>query len=60
VAGEGMSLTLPYVPARLVIEVSGPAGSPGLTEGSGVAAGEPGRLALVRGGSPQAEGSEAG
>jgi len=60
VAGEGLSLTLPYVPARLVIEVSGPAESPGLAEGGGVAAGEPGRLALVRGGSPQAEGSEAG
>jgi transcriptional regulator with XRE-family HTH domain len=46
----GMSLTLPYVPARLVIEVSGPAGNPGLLPGSAddreVA---PGRLALVRG-----------
>jgi transcriptional regulator with XRE-family HTH domain len=48
----GMSLTLPHVPARLVIEVSGPAGNPGLlagavglAEGSGVAAAAPGRLA---------------
>ena len=55
----GMSLTLPYVPARLVIEVSGPAGAAGLAEG-GVAGAAPGRLALVRGGSPQADGSEAG
>jgi transcriptional regulator with XRE-family HTH domain len=54
----GMSLTLPYVPARLVIEVSGQAGAAGLAEGGVVAA--PGRLALVRGGSPQADGSEAG
>jgi len=56
----GMSLTLPYVPARLVIEVSGPAGAAGLAEGGGVAGAVPGRLALVRGGSPQADGSEAG
>jgi transcriptional regulator with XRE-family HTH domain len=56
----GMSLTLPYIPARLVIEVSGPAGAAGLAEGGGVAAAPPGRLALVRGGSPQAGGSEAG
>ena len=56
----GMSLTLPYVPARLVIEVSGQAGAASLAE-SGVASGAaPGRLALVRGGSPQADGSEAG
>jgi transcriptional regulator with XRE-family HTH domain len=55
----GMSLTLPYVPARLVIEVSGPAEAAGLAEG-GVAGAAPGRLALVRGGSPQADGSEAG
>jgi transcriptional regulator with XRE-family HTH domain len=54
----GMSLTLPYVPARLVIEVSGQAGAAGLAEGGVVAA--PGRLALVRGGSPQADGREAG
>jgi transcriptional regulator with XRE-family HTH domain len=56
----GMSLTLPYVPARLVIEVSGPAGAASLAEGGGVAGAAPGRLALVRGGSPQADGSEAG
>lgn len=55
----GMSLTLPYVPARLVIEVSGPAEADGRAEG-GVAGAAPGRLALVRGGSPQADGSEAG
>ncbi len=56
----GMSLTLPYVPARLVIEVSGPAGAVGLAEdGSGTGA-APGRLALVRGGTRQADGSEAG
>ena len=57
VTGEGMTLTLPYVPARLVIEMAGPAG---LAEGGGGAAAAPGRLALVRGGAPQAEGSEAG
>jgi len=35
-AGEGFSLTLPYVPARLVIEVSGPAGDTGqLAAGDG-------------------------
>ena len=56
----GMSLTLPYVPARLVIEVSGPAGAAGLAEGGAAAVAAPGRLALVRGGSPQANGSEAG
>jgi transcriptional regulator with XRE-family HTH domain len=58
VAG-GMSLTLPYVPARLVIEVSGPAGAAGLAEGGGAATAA-GRLALVRGGTRQADGSEAG
>jgi transcriptional regulator with XRE-family HTH domain len=51
--GGGLSLTLPYVPARLVIEVSGPAENPGLlasaADGSGMAAG---RLALVRDSSP--------
>jgi transcriptional regulator with XRE-family HTH domain len=60
VTGEGMSLTLPYVPARLVIEVSGPAGAASLAEGGSVTGAAPGRLALVRGGSPQADGSEAG
>ena len=47
----GFSLSLPYVPGRLVIEVSGPAGDSGQLSG-GVA--EPavtgGRLTLVRGG----------
>jgi transcriptional regulator with XRE-family HTH domain len=56
----GMSLTLPYVPARLVIEVSGPAGAASLADGGSVTGAAPGRLALVRGGSPQADGSEAG
>jgi transcriptional regulator with XRE-family HTH domain len=56
----GMSLTLPYVPARLVIEVSGPVGAAELAEGDGAAAAAPGRLALVRGGTRQADGSEAG
>ena len=60
VTGEGMTLTLPYVPARLVIEVSGPAEADGRAEGGGFAGAAPGRLALVRGGSPQADGSEAG
>lgn len=58
VAG-GMALTLPYVPARLVIEVSGPAGAAGLAAGDGVTGAAPGRLALVRG-TRQADGSEAG
>jgi hypothetical protein len=47
-AGEGMSLSLPYVPGRLVIEVSGPAGNASLLAGGGggreIMAG---RLALV-------------
>ena len=59
VAG-GMSLTLPYVPARLVIEISGPAEAAGQPEGGAAAGAVPGRLALVRGASPQADGSEAG
>jgi transcriptional regulator with XRE-family HTH domain len=42
--GEGMTLTLPYVPARLVIEVSAPAADPAHAEHGG------GQLALVRGG----------
>jgi hypothetical protein len=51
---KGMSLTLPYVPARLVIEVSGPAANPGLLAGvadDGEVA--PGRLALVRDSAPR-------
>jgi transcriptional regulator with XRE-family HTH domain len=59
VAG-GMSLTLPYVPARLVIEISGPAEAAGQPEGGAAAGAVPGRLALVRSASPQADGSEAG
>jgi hypothetical protein len=58
VAG-GMALTLPYVPARLVIEVSGPAGAAGLAAGDGVTGAAPGRLALVRG-ALRADGSDAG
>jgi hypothetical protein len=55
-----MSLSLPYVPGRLVIEVSGPAGEPGQVTG-GAADGEitSGRLALVRGtGSSTTAGTE--
>ena len=46
--GEGMSLSLPYVPGRLVIEISGPAEDTAQLAGGGddrTAAG--GRLALV-------------
>ena len=45
---EGMSLTLPYVPGRLVIEVSGPAGNTGvLADGGDDREAAPGRLTLV-------------
>ena len=48
-ADGGLSLSLPYVPGRLVIEVSGPAGNTGVVAGDGedgeIAGG---RLALVR------------
>jgi transcriptional regulator with XRE-family HTH domain len=48
-AAGGLSLSLPYVPGRLVIEVSGPAGNTGVVAGEGedreIAGG---RLALVR------------
>jgi hypothetical protein len=56
VTGEGMTLTLPYVPARLVIEVSAPAAAaPAHAEVGG------GHLALVRGGPPgQARAEAAG
>ena len=57
---HGLSLSLPFVPGRLVIEISGPAGAAGLAEGGGVAGAAPGRLALVRGATPHAGGSEAG
>jgi transcriptional regulator with XRE-family HTH domain len=55
VTAEGMTLTLPYVPARLVIEVSAPAAA-------APAHAEPGgRLALVRDGTPgQARAEAAG
>jgi transcriptional regulator with XRE-family HTH domain len=49
VVTNGLSLSLPYVPGRLVIEVSGPAASPGQVTGDvggGEIASE--RLALVR------------
>ena len=48
-AADGLSLSLPYVPGRLVIEVSGPARETGQVIG-GVTTGEitSGRLALVR------------
>jgi transcriptional regulator with XRE-family HTH domain len=49
-SGEGLSLSLPYVPGRLVIEVSGPAAGTGVLGGDGddhAVAG--GRLALIPG-----------
>jgi hypothetical protein len=57
VTGEGMTLTLPYVPARLVIEIAAPAAAaaPAHAEPGG------GHLALVRGGTPgQARAEAAG
>ena len=46
--GEGMSLSLPYVPGRLVIEISGPAeGTAQLAGGGDVRTAAGGRLALV-------------
>jgi transcriptional regulator with XRE-family HTH domain len=55
VTGEGMTLTLPYVPARLVIEIAAPAAVPAYAEPGG------GHLALVRGGTPgQARAKAAG
>jgi transcriptional regulator with XRE-family HTH domain len=55
VTGEGMTLTLPYVPARLVIEIAAPAAAPAHAEPGG------GHLALVRGGGPgQARAEAAG
>jgi len=52
-AAGGLSLSLPYVPGRLVIEVSGPAGNTGVVAGDGedreIAGG---RLALVRNAAP--------
>ena len=59
-AADGVLLALPYVPGRLVIEVSGPAGRAGLPAGGEDCQGAPGRLALVRYGSSWADGSDAG
>jgi transcriptional regulator with XRE-family HTH domain len=54
VTGEGMTLTLPYVPARLVIEIAAPAAAAHAEAGGG-------HLALVRGGTPgQARAEAAG
>jgi transcriptional regulator with XRE-family HTH domain len=48
-AGEGFSLSLPYVPGRLVIEISGPAGNVRQIAGGGDKTAETvGRLTLVR------------
>ena len=56
---EGMSLTLSYVPARLVVEVSGPARNDGLpADGSDGLEAAPGRLALVRDHSPRSAWAE--
>lgn len=57
---HGLSLSLPFVPGRLVIEISGPAEADGPAEGGGFAGKAPGRLTLVRGATPHAGGSEAG
>ena len=52
-AAEGLSLSLPYVPGRLVIEVSGPAGNAGAVAGDGEDREIVGsRLALVRKAAP--------
>jgi transcriptional regulator with XRE-family HTH domain len=49
-AAGGLSLSLPYVPGRLVIEVSGPAGETGQVTGDATEGGiTSGRLAVVRG-----------
>jgi transcriptional regulator with XRE-family HTH domain len=48
-AAGGLSLSLPYVPGRLVIEVSGPAGNTGQVTGDLADTGiTTGRLALIR------------
>jgi hypothetical protein len=44
----GLSLSLPYVPGRLVIEVSGQAGNTGQVAGGADREVTSGRLALVR------------
>jgi hypothetical protein len=46
-AGQGVSLTLPYVPGRLVIEVSGPLGAAGLPPGGSDTPRAAGLLTLV-------------
>jgi transcriptional regulator with XRE-family HTH domain len=54
-AAGGLSLSLPYVPGRLVIEVSGPAGETGQVTGDAAEGGiTSGRLAVVRGAGPSA------
>jgi hypothetical protein len=59
-AAEGMTLRLPYVPGRLVIEVSGPAGNPGLPAGDrDDLEATPARLALVPDHRPRAAQAEA-
>jgi hypothetical protein len=59
-AADGVLLALPYVPGRLVIEVSGPAESAELPAGGEDSRTAPGRLALVRYGSSRADGNDAG
>jgi len=58
--GEGMSLSLPYVPGRLVTGISGPAEDTAqLTAGGGDRTAAGGRLALVRrAGGPDDRGTE--
>jgi hypothetical protein len=46
-AGQGLSLTLPYVPGRLVIEVCGPPGAAGLPPGGSDTPRAAGLLTLV-------------
>ena len=59
VATNGLSLSLPYVPGRLVIEVSGPAAGTGQVTGD-VAGGETtgGRLALIRDAAPSSSAAQ--
>lgn len=48
VVGEALSLSLPYVPSRLVVEVSGPAGTGQLVGDGGGREAVGAQLALVR------------